>query len=1190
MRYNRPRGSDTRSTRKPSGRTSVGLVLASLHTGASVAAWPGVADAAERADVDLFCFPGGRIGLRDGYEASRNVVYDLAAEAPLDGTLVWASSLSGAEDPEIVDRFVDRYRDIPLASLSAGVEGAPVVTIDYYGGMRLAIAHAAIAHGCRRIAFIRGPELHSGAQERYRAYIDELAALGIDIDPRLVSSPHPWDSGALAARELIEERGLTPGKDIDALVASSDLMALWAIREIQAIGYRIPEDLAVLGMNNTIESRIASPSLTTVDCPFARLGELGLSTLLGSIDRRSRGEPDPAPEVTRLRTSLVARRSCGCPPSTASFAGAASADASALARAAAAAARVPEHLERDWVRPIAEAWIASCSDSGSGRDGERFIDLFGRAMERATRSGMEIGPWHDAITVLRRSSTGGGSTGSRRADDLADRARVIASEAAERGQAYRAWELERRDEALRDLDHELLMSFAERGLSRILRERLPKLGVESAFVCRYEDYGPEGRATLVAGFSDGRDVEGVTSEPFPAVDLLPAGVFPDRRLGYVVEPLFFHDAPIGYALFEIGNRAGVVYERLRDSVSNALRGALMFERVEEAREKAVQADRIKSRLLSNVTHELRAPVDMTLRAAARLLSDKTIGDDGAREEYERIRASAEHQKRLVDDLLDLSRAEIDELDLSLEPLDPGPILRECFDFFASQSSPKVSWRLNLPGRMPLIVADGFRFKQILMNILGNAAKFTASGSVTLSAEIAPPELHIRVADTGPGIPKETLPFIFEPFVSIGPERGLGADRRGVGLGLSIARHLADLHSGSLKADSRYGAGSVFTLILPLPSGVAIGAGSGEIGEKKPTGDRGLILLVSSSGRIAREIAALAAARGLRIHRVGPDAADGGTIPKGASVAAIAWDSQTTNGDDRALFRRLRRNPAYASLPLIVLGGNGGASALVDKLRSSDIAGALALFDPSDIGNEAPILAADDDAEALKSLRSILADAFPGARIATARDGEEALSLIRSIKPRLVVLDLSMPGLTGIEVVKRMRSDESLYAIPAILITSKVITLDEVREIEGSGRVIMRNKGVFSPEEAAREAILAASGDSMLPAGTSAIVKKAVAFLNAHFSSQLTRWQVAQSVNASEDYLSRVFRKELGLTPWEYLTRLRVQRAKERLMSGNESVALVGVKVGFPDPAYFSRVFKKATGVSPQSFREGRRKG
>ncbi|HET7839362.1 MAG TPA: substrate-binding domain-containing protein, partial [Rectinemataceae bacterium] len=285
-------------------------MLASLHTGASLGVWPSVADEAERLGADLFCFPGGRIGLREGHEASRNAIYDLAARVPLDGLLVWTSSLSGVEQGGAVGAFLDRFRGRPLVSLSSGAPGVPVVTIDYYGGMREAMRHAIKGHGFRRVAFIRGPALHPGAEERYQAYLDSLEAAGIGLDPRLVSPPCPWDSGREALLELIDGRGLVPGRDFLALVASSDLMALWAARTLLARGYRIPEDIAVIGMNNSLESRLSTPPLTTVEGPFAELGAKGFRTLMALVS----GEQ--VEERSTLPATLVVRQSCGCPSSS----------------------------------------------------------------------------------------------------------------------------------------------------------------------------------------------------------------------------------------------------------------------------------------------------------------------------------------------------------------------------------------------------------------------------------------------------------------------------------------------------------------------------------------------------------------------------------------------------------------------------------------------------------------------------------------------------------------------------------------------------------------------------------------------------------------------------------------------------------------------------------------------------------
>jgi len=158
-------------------------------------------------------------------------------------------------------------------------------------------------------------------------------------------------------------------------------------------------------------------------------------------------------------------------------------------------------------------------------------------------------------------------------------------------------------------------------------------------------------------------------------------------------------------------------------------------------------------------------------------------------------------------------------------------------------------------------------------------------------------------------------------------------------------------------------------------------------------------------------------------------------------------------------------------------------------------------------------------------------------------------------------------------------------MPVLLLTNKVVTMEDVRRLEGHSRVQFQNKGIWDEQEARSGISRLLRGEESLPAPTSAIVKRTVAFLNGHYSAGITRWKLAEAVNASEDYVSRVFHRELGLTPWEYLTKLRVQRAKELLRGSSRSVAQVALAVGFADQAYFSRVFKKAVGASPQAYRD-----
>jgi len=155
-------------------RPTFGFLLASLHTGASRALWPGLIDAAERLDVNLICFPGGRLRSQVAYESMRNLIYDLANEACLDGVITWASSLGGVVGVAEINSFHARYHGLPIVSLAQFMEGTPTVSIDSYHGMRALLEHLIQNHGYQRIAFIRGPAEHFYAQERYLAYLDTL--------------------------------------------------------------------------------------------------------------------------------------------------------------------------------------------------------------------------------------------------------------------------------------------------------------------------------------------------------------------------------------------------------------------------------------------------------------------------------------------------------------------------------------------------------------------------------------------------------------------------------------------------------------------------------------------------------------------------------------------------------------------------------------------------------------------------------------------------------------------------------------------------------------------------------------------------------------------------------------------------------------------------------------------------------
>jgi len=188
-------------------------------------------------------------------------------------------------------------------------------------------------------------------------------------------------------------------------------------------------------------------------------------------------------------------------------------------------------------------------------------------------------------------------------------------------------------------------------------------------------------------------------------------------------------------------------------------------------------------------------------------------------------------------------------------------------------------------------------------------------------------------------------------------------------------------------------------------------------------------------------------------------------------------------------------------------------------------------------------------------------------------------------PCLVILDLVMPGMDGFEVLDWMRSNGQTRQVPVLILSARALTFEDVQRLERHALVTFQSKDVLSEEETMASVQRMLFGDDTLPLHTSGLVKRALAYLHQNYARPLSRWEIARAIGVSENYLSEIFRRELGLSPWEYLSRYRIRQAREILRRTNDSITSVALQVGFTDPAYFSRVFRKETGLSPSAYRE-----
>ena len=251
----------------------------------------------------------------------------------------------------------------------------------------------------------------------------------------------------------------------------------------------------------------------------------------------------------------------------------------------------------------------------------------------------------------------------------------------------------------------------------------------------------------------------------------------------------------------------------KQSAEDERAASLLRER--DARRHAEEADRLKDEFLATLSHELRTPLTSILGWASMIRNNEVEGPNAVRA-IETIERNARSQARLIDDLLDVSRIITGNLRLDLHPLNLGPIVDAALDALRPTADVKgIRLQTHFAPEQCLIKGDPNRLRQVIWNLLSNAIKFTArGGNVSVDLNCVESTARLKVVDTGDGISSEFLPYVFDRFRQA--EGSISRKQGGLGLGLAVARHLVELHGGTITAESEgLGTGATFTVDLPL---------------------------------------------------------------------------------------------------------------------------------------------------------------------------------------------------------------------------------------------------------------------------------------------------------------------------------------------------------------------------------------
>ncbi len=508
------------------------------------------------------------------------------------------------------------------------------------------------------------------------------------------------------------------------------------------------------------------------------------------------------------------------------------------------------------------------------------------------------------------------------------------------------------------------------------------------------------------------------------------------------------------------------------NVSVSLETAQLYEQAQITAEKLKEVDQLKSEFLANMSHELRTPLNSIIGFSRVILK----GIDGPLTDMQKtdltaIYESGQHLLSLINDILDISKIEAGKMEFNFEEIDLHKTVKSVMSSANAlvKDKTEVDMRSNLPDDLPEIIGDERRIRQVILNLLSNAAKFTEEGYIEISVTYDNYQVILSVEDTGIGIPPEKIADVFERFKQVDSS----STRRyeGTGLGMSLSQMFVQAHGGDIWVESTVGEGSTFYFSLPI-------GGPGAEPEEEEEGAMQLVeeqappsrtvLVVDDDESVVTLFRRYLEKRGYRVfglsssERVLEEA-------KRLHPYAITLDILMPKKDGWTLIQELKDDPETHDIPIIVCSivsdadkglSMGVADYLMKPIMEQELVNTLDRLEAGHKDGQ-QVLVVDDQPSDRKLLSRVLSEA--GYEVREAPGGAEAIAQIHTHTPSAVVLDLMMPEVDGFAVLEHLKANKETRDIPVIVVTAKELSAEEHERLQHGVEFLMQ-KGIFDQQQ------------------------------------------------------------------------------------------------------------------------------